>query len=980
VQWQEVRDVFVAAMEVSEGDREEFVSRETSDRPEVEREVKRLLGLHRAAGPFLETATAQADPEDPYLLTPGELVADRFVIVRPLGRGGMGEVYEARDIVLGEHIALKVMRSTSRNSAARTEQFRQEVLLARRIAHPGVCRVYDVASHRGRDGQPLLVLTMELLSGDTLAERLRRGAMPPDDARAIASAIATALDAAHAHGIVHGDIKPENVVLVPRPGEAPRVVLTDFGLATALSDVGHPSHRTGLMGTPAYMAPELFRGEPPSIASDVYAFALLTYRLLSPHDHYWPITRALRIGEGGEAELPSKVDELDPKRRAVLLEALSPTPGDRFKGASAFTHALFPPTRATDSRRALLIGIAAMAATLVLVAVALFSGPLRLTSSDQTTNGAPAMLLLPTTENRTGESELDGMTELLRGQLAQSVRLDVLGPDVVAPVLKQMTQDPGVPPDLSKLREVALRQSASLVLFSAVQLAGGGYQLDVRLERLGTRPSIVESESKQTFEAANRPQLFDTVRRAAIWVRTNVGESRRELADQDRLPTEITTGSWDALRLFARAQQSHEHGDLPTTVVFLQEAVRLDPEFVSAYAQLGDILVSLRREREGYDAWRKAIELANRRQLTTRETLRLRGQFLEETGTLSEAEEAFRAYVLHYPADANANIYLGSLIASQGRTTESIPWLQNAARLRPSSPSALMFLATRLIELRQLDEAAALVVRLRQSTQPDVATWLDALLAFANGDLGAALRRLEELRVATDPGWRSRFHTLRGSWLAEAGRVDEAKQQLLEGIAFDLEQGLRDNAALKWLHVAELLRRAGDQGGSTDAARKAIAVSSDARTLAIAGSVFAQLGLVQEVEQALNALGQNTDLRRVRVARMQLTGELHAVRGRPDLALEAMTDAVRAMRFVESREAYVRALVAGDRRDEAIAVLADWVQHPARFYAGPDPSSAGPWTAAVEDYLALLAQQRKNSEAALLHERLLAFRRTYTER
>jgi tetratricopeptide (TPR) repeat protein len=234
-------------------------------------------------------------------------------------------------------------------------------------------------------------------------------------------------------------------------------------------------------------------------------------------------------------------------------------------------------------------------------------------------------------------------------------------------VLREMRHDFAAPPDAQKLREVTLREGATLVVYSQVSLAGSGYRLNVRLEQVGARPSIVEREWQQEFAASNRQQLLDVVRRAAIWLRSTAGESTAQLNDQDRLPSEITTASWEALRLFAKAQESQTEGDSANAIVYLQEAVRLDPEFVSAHARLGDIFISLRREHEGFAAWQRAVELANRRQLTTREALRLRAQYLEDMGTLAEAEAASRAYALHYPADFDANIYLGWIAWGLGR-------------------------------------------------------------------------------------------------------------------------------------------------------------------------------------------------------------------------------------------------------------------------------------------------------------------------
>ena len=968
-QWQAVRDVFVAALEVEEPDRAELVSRETTDHPEVRREVQRLLHLHQKAGSFLETSDESVDRQQSFLLTPGDVVADRFEVVRAIGHGGMGEVYEASDRLLNEPVALKVMRPASGDPGATTERFRREVQSARRVTHPGVCRVHDVALHRGRGGQPLLVLTMELLPGETLAERLRKGPLPQVEAIRIAVDIAAALDAAHRHGIVHGDIKPENVILAPANEPSGRVVLTDFGLAR-----GHGHHHglaeSALMGTPAYMAPELFRGDPPSVASDLYAFALLCYRLISPVDDVgFPLgTRVLT--RGPHPDLPAGLQSLDAHRRRVLTTALSADPARRARTASELTRTLF---RLHKPRLRMLLagGVAAMVA--LAAAWGLSTRRPATTNEPPSDSGAPAVLLLAKAENRTNEADLDGLTEVLRSQLAQSPRLDVLEPEGNASVLAEMRQDASQPPNPLVYREVALRRGATMLLTPVVRRAGDGFELDLLLERIGARPSIVEQQWQQTFRASTLQDLYAVTRRATVWARETVGESPAQRADQDRPPAEITTMSWEALRLFARATDSYERGDLATAAVQFQEAVRLDPEFVSGHMRLGDVLIALRRETEGFAAWRRAVELGNTRQLTTREVLRLRGQYFEDTGQLREAEQAFRAYALHYPGDFNANIFLGGMLWAQGRPREAEPWLRQASRLRPSSAAGHVHLASALIELRRIDEAVTTVAELRAAGHAEWSIWMTALVEFARGQVVTALNTLTGLQTA-DRGWVSRRYTLRASWLVELGRSLDAESELRAGIAYDGAQGFRDREALKWLHLAELRRRAGDVDQAVASVARAETASSDMRTLVLAGSLLARMGRRDAARRVLSELERLGDLPKLRVGQQRVAGEILLAEGQPGPALTRSEDASRLARARESRMYYVKALAAAGRADEALALLVEWTDRPARFYAGPEPEWPGEWSAAMAERTELLRRMGRVTDAAAIDERLASAR------
>lgn len=203
----------------------------------------------------------------------GEVLAGRYRIVRFIAEGGMGQVYEARDELLGEAVALKTIRPDVLERPATAERFRRELQLARKVTHPNVCRMFDVTRHRDID-----FLTMELLAGETLADRIRRdGALTPADALPIIRDLASALDAAHAAGVVHRDFKSHNVVLSGK-----RAVVTDFGLARPVAQgTGTTTAESGLVGTPAYMAPEQVEGRTAGPGADVYAFGVVMYELVT---------------------------------------------------------------------------------------------------------------------------------------------------------------------------------------------------------------------------------------------------------------------------------------------------------------------------------------------------------------------------------------------------------------------------------------------------------------------------------------------------------------------------------------------------------------------------------------------------------------------------------------------------------------------------------------------------------------------------
>jgi eukaryotic-like serine/threonine-protein kinase len=265
----------------------------------------------------------------------------RYRLVRRLGGGGMGEVWEADDTVLGRRVALKVLVQELADDARATKRFVREARATAKLTHPNVTRVYDF----GRDGG-LPYLVMELLEGDTLADRLAGGPLPPAEAARIGAAVADALDAAHGRGIIHRDIKPSNVLLTP----AGEVKVMDFGIAAA-ADETHSTTGSGLYGTAAYISPERAAGQPATPAADLYSLGAVLYELLTGRPPFISDSPVLVV-RAHLHEQPRPVWELAPwvpPRLADACElALAKDPTHRPSSAAALAVRL----RAVSSRPA----------------------------------------------------------------------------------------------------------------------------------------------------------------------------------------------------------------------------------------------------------------------------------------------------------------------------------------------------------------------------------------------------------------------------------------------------------------------------------------------------------------------------------------------------------------------------------------------------------------------------------------------------
>ena len=278
----------------------------------------------------------------------GQLVAGRFRIVAFLGRGGMGEVYEAEDLVLrGQHVALKtVLPLISLNDNA-LASLKNEIAIARRVTHPNVCRVFEIDQHDTPSGGTVWFFTMELLKGETLGQRLQnRGRLTTAEALPIVENMVAALSAAHSAEVVHGDLKPGNVLLVSSTVEKERAVVTDFGLAR-WAPAGAPLLQTTIghagWGTPTYMAPELFEGEKVSYASDVYALGAVIYEMVTgkrPFEGESPFQVALKKVRSTPRPPRHYGVDLDSRWDAVILRCLNIDPKTRFQAVAEVGEAL----------------------------------------------------------------------------------------------------------------------------------------------------------------------------------------------------------------------------------------------------------------------------------------------------------------------------------------------------------------------------------------------------------------------------------------------------------------------------------------------------------------------------------------------------------------------------------------------------------------------------------------------------------------
>jgi eukaryotic-like serine/threonine-protein kinase len=522
---------------------------------------------------------------------PSELIGNRFEIVTFIGRGGMGDVYEAKDLHLGGHVALKTIRPEAASDERMIARFKHEINLAKRVTHPNVCRIYDVGFHSEPQGQddrsgdqlslPVkMFLTMELLPGETLSARIRKGPMNPSEALPIVNQLAAGLNAAHQAGVVHGDFKSGNVVLVPSDDARTRAVITDFGLARNF----HPrrdattvslTQAGKIAGTPEYMAPEQVVGDVITPPVDIYALGIVMYEMLTgkrPFDAESPIASAVKRLHEDPPSPRKYVPDLDRRWEAVILRCLERQPSERFASAAEVVQALVDsgmpqrPVQTAPTRRSFVyagLGSAgAIAGSVTLWRVL-----------DKNTKQSIAILPF-TNIDSTLEYVSDGITDDLINILGQRATLRVMSRAAVYPY---QGSNP-VPQQLGRALHVGNLLTG--------RVAKKGDYVSVRIELTDTTNGVHLWGQQYERRISEIPAVEEDISREVLnRLQLQFGpDEQKRLANRRNINPEANEFYWRGRYFWNRRTQE----GFKKALEYFNQAIDKDPGFAPAYSGLAD--------------------------------------------------------------------------------------------------------------------------------------------------------------------------------------------------------------------------------------------------------------------------------------------------------------------------------------------------------------------------------------------------------
>jgi serine/threonine protein kinase/Tfp pilus assembly protein PilF len=617
----------------------------------VRQSALKLLLHHRAsaAEKFLDRPI---DVELLPVFSTGQILLDRFEVERALGQGGMGEVYLAYDRTLGERVALKTIARCLAASESLKRRFIAEVQSARRVTHPNVCRIHEVFQDR-----EIPFFAMEYVAGSLLSDLLKAGPLDAAIAKGLVIQMAEGLHAAHENGVIHGDFKPGNIMIVSE--ERPRPKIMDFGLARVFgaAALNRPEDENLPGGTRDYMAPELLAGATSSVASDIYAFGKVA-RLVMPGQRMWDDCTKDDVA-ARPTSLKLVIDRLraDVTRRYWIGGALLSTAGALYYAArSSGPRTISLPTGA----RILLNGFRSAANEIANA---------RLTRS------------------------------LLMTALTQSARIRTIVDLDLLPTLRHIEPEGNLPVEGPLLRRLLEQLRAAFWIEADLSEKESRHSLELRLLRTASNEVVTQASFRDL------PNIILLAQQAAVWLRRMTGESERSLATNPVSVISQTSQVPEALEKYYDAMDHYALAEMAQVVPLLEEALRLDPSFPQAHSVLGMAMNALGRYEDAFREVDQGMRLANRLPERERAWIETNYYTLEEDPV--QMVELARRNLAYFPDEPRFCRVLAHTLCRSGDAPASIAYSRKAVDLSPAGMLQRADLVYNLCEAGQFAEGLA---------------------------------------------------------------------------------------------------------------------------------------------------------------------------------------------------------------------------------------------------------------------------------
>src|SRR5580704_8637180 len=818
-------------------------------------------------------------------LSPGTSIGARYEIVRLLGQGGMGAVYQAHDKELDRQVAIKVIRADMASNPEILRRFKQELILARQITHKNVIRIFDLGQAEG-----IKFITMEYIEGENLQGVLRRKKkLAPAEAAGILAQVCRALEAAHNEGVIHRDLKPQNIML----DKSGRAYVMDFGIARSM--LGSGMTQTGaLIGTPDYMSPEQAKGQSLDARSDLFSVGIIFYEMLSGQVPFDADTTMGKLWKRTN-EPARPLDELDktiPKPLSdIVRKCLEIEPQKRFSSAAELLQRIevwqgpAAGTRLVAVPVSVLPGsgkwLAAAALGVIVVAGILFYRS-KITSPPVGPH-APVTLLIADFDNKTGDSVFDGTLEPMLGIALEGA------PFISSFNRGQAKKDaarlqPGTTHmDASLAQLVAVREGVNAVVTGSITQDRSGYKVYVVTLDPATGKSILSEQRS----ASNKQDVLAAAGKLAESIRKGLGDTTPESAQQSAAET-FSAGSLEAAHAYAVGQDFQQAAKWDEALKAYAQAAELDPNLGRAYAGMAAIDANLGKRQDAEKYYGLAMSHIDR--MTDREKYRTRSGYYLFMRNQPKAMEELTVLVRQFPADTAGHANLALAYFYSRDMNKALEEQKRALEITPHSVLQRVNYSMYALYAGDFDtadkEAQSI---LQENPQFDQALRTAALAGLGLGRTAEAQTNYSKLQAVSPYGASIAASGLSDLALYE-GRLLDAAGILEKAIARDLATQDAEAAADRTATLAVVQLTMGKTKEAISSADKASSSSKDPGVIYRASQVYIAAGQEAKALQLVAPLSQRLQTEPQVYAKL-IAGEAQLKKGNAREALNTFQEA-----------------------------------------------------------------------------------------
>ncbi len=933
------------------------------------------------------TASSSGVPNEFPRLQAGRVIANRYEVLELLGQGGMGAVYKAQDRELGRAVAIKTIRTDLADNPLVLQRFKQEIIVARQVTHKNVIRIYDFCEDAG-----LRFITMEYIQGEDLNKYVTRcGKLPIHEAVEIMLQVSRALEAAHGEGVVHRDLKPQNIIRQTNG----RILVMDFGLAHSAETESLTVAGT-LLGTMRYMSPEQAQGRELDPRSDLFTLGIIFYELLTNKGPYEADSAIASLVKRSQqrAVPPMEVDpSIPPVLSDMVRRCLEPLPADRYQSAAeivrdleawrggASTFVQLPSSAAVrlepTSPRAVSRGTIGIVAACVVIAILLAVGRMWHVHPTSVAPNKPITVLIADFSNKTSDSVFEETLEPALGVAMEGASFISSYSRNQAHKIGAQIRPGSTAIDDSLAQLIAAREGINLVLSGSIESSGSQYLLKVKAVDATDGHQV----AIETAQVSDKGGVLPAVTSIADKLRKDLGDQHINTSLENET---YTASSLEAAHEYAQGQlAAQQSGKYDEAIGHYEKAIKLDPSMGRAYAGLAVVYQNEGKRDLAEENYKLALQRMDR--MTDREKYRTRGGYYLTARKPQRAFEEMTALVKEYPSDSVGIANLALAYFYRRDMNAALEYGRKSIEIFPKNVPQRNNVGLYAMYAGQFEDA----IKEQQAVLDLNPTYPTAFVG-----MGLSQLALDQPDAATDTFKKMAALDARSASIAHLaladvalyqGRATQAIAILTPAIATDLSAGDKGAAALKHIAMGDALLSLGKSPQASTEAQAAVSLSNDDAVVISAARIFLAAGKIEDAGKIAKTLSARLEADPQAYAKV-IEGEIFLKTGKAGDAVRSFQEAQKisdtwlghfdlGRAYVEAKaypEADAQFEICTKRRGEVTALFLDesptfHLYPPVLYYRGRAQEGLGSPNAS-QSYKAFLAIKEKGDPDQMIQD------------